>query len=361
MQNLEEDEYWMQRALDLAELGSNTTLPNPMVGCLIVLDGELIAEGWHMRFGEAHAEVNALNKIQNLSPTTLKEATAYVTLEPCSHFGKTPPCADLLIIRGIGRVVTSMEDPNPKVSGRGHKRLIDAGITVKYGVLENKARFLNRKFIAMQSFTEPRPYIILKWAQSQDGFIDPDINAVSGRGSFAITGKEVKDEVHKLRANNNGILIGNRTASVDNPSLTVREIGGINPTRIIIDPELRVDIETLKMKDKDGVTLILCLEKATTEYNGDQVRILPWLDLDMEVWLCKLKEKEGINSLLVEGGTSTHSNFIKNGLYDEIIIFSSPNKLQKGLPAPKFHKTDSGKIQISQVGRDVRKHYFRTC
>ncbi|PCJ82182.1 MAG: riboflavin biosynthesis protein RibD [Bacteroidetes bacterium] len=361
MQNLEEDEYWMQRALDLAELGSNTTLPNPMVGCVIVIDGELIAEGWHMKFGEAHAEVNALNKIKHLSPTTLKKATVYVTLEPCSHFGKTPPCADLLIFRGVGRVVTSMEDPNPKVSGRGHKRLKDAGITVKCGVLEKKAMFLNRKFIAIQSFTKPRPYIVLKWAQSQDGFIDTEIDAESGRGGYAITGKEVKDEVHKLRAENNGILIGNRTAIVDNPSLTVREIGGVNPTRIIIDPELRVDIETLKMKDKDGVTLILCSEKAITEYDYDQVKILPWLDLEMEVWLCKLKEEEGINSLLVEGGATTHSKFINLGLYDEIIVFSSQFKLYRGLPAPKFPEVNSGKVEISQVGIDVRKHYFRIC
>lgn len=361
MHPLKNDEHWMQRALELAALGRKTTLPNPMVGCVIVVNDAIVAEGWHMRFGKEHAEVNALNQIPHLTPALLSKATAYVSLEPCSHFGKTPPCADLLISRGIGRVVTAMEDPNPDVSGRGHKKLLEAGIKVESGVCEKEALDLNRKFIALQSFKKPRPYVILKWAQSSDGFIDPEVSAKFRRGSFAITGGETKEVVHRLRSENNGILIGHRTAAIDNPSLTVRSVEGVNPIRIILDPELKLDISGLQMADQEGVTLILCREEPDRGPVEDGVKILPWLDLDMEDWLGRLRVEEGVNSLLVEGGAATHSSFLESGVYDEIVVFTSPIELHTGLPAPLFPNVDSGKVEISQVGKDVRKHYIRTC
>ena len=333
------DTKWMQRALDLAEKGSSTTLPNPMVGCVIVLDSKTIAEGYHEKYGEGHAEVNALATIPELSRETLARATAYVTLEPCSHHGKTPPCANLLIERGIGRVVYAIEDPNPIVSGSGHSLLKDAGLEVVNGVLEEEARLMNRKFLHLQ--TSDLPYIVLKWTQSLDGYMDPEMSAAYGRGGVAITSVDTLRHVHQLRAENSGILIGRKTAEVDNPSLNVREVNGPNPVRIVIDPELRLDDSKLKMIGHDGETWIICKPGFKRHISGAEVK--PWLEEDLPVMLRKLR-KNGIHSLFVEGGAFTHGKFLEQGLYNEIYVFQGVDEFGDGLKAPLITQYKSGKV-----------------
>lgn len=348
------DTKWMQRALDLAEKGSSTTLPNPMVGCVIVLDSKAIAEGYHEKYGEGHAEVNALATIPELSREVLARTTAYVTLEPCSHHGKTPPCANLLIDRGIGRVVYAIEDPNPLVSGAGHSLLKDAGLEVVSGVLEEEARLMNRKFLHLQK--SDLPYIVLKWAQSLDGYMDPEMSAAYGRGGVAITSVDTLRHVHQLRAENSGILIGRKTAEVDNPSLNVREVNGPNPVRIVIDPELRLDDSKLKMIGHDGETWIMCKPGFKRHISGAEVK--PWLEGDLPVMLRKLR-KNGIHSLLVEGGAFTHEKFLEQGLYNEIYVFKGVDEFGDGLKAPLIKQYKSGKVCETYVGADALWHYIR--
>ena len=361
MDSLEKDDVWMARALALAELGSAHTLPNPMVGCVIVLDEVVIAEGFHEQFGGAHAEVNAFAQIPEYTREQLQNATAYINLEPCNCFGKTPPCVDLLLSRNIGRVVCAMKDPNPNVFGKGFERLRDAGIDVVVGVLEKEARTLNRKFIALQDSLFTRPYITLKWAQSSDGYIDPEIHAKQGRGSFPITSQQTQKIVHQIRANNKAILVGKNTVEVDNPSLSVRHAEGNNPTRLIIDPRLELDYSALNMTREHGETWVLCEDE---EHRGtqeiDHVKVLPWLSPNTEDWLKKLSS-EGIHSILVEGGAATLQRFLDCDCYDDIEIFISNKNLNTGLQAPKLPQITRGKFKEMRVGEDLRKQYIREC
>ena len=364
MNSLEKDEEWMARAIELAKLGSSYTLTNPMVGCVIVLDNQVISEGYHEKFGEAHAEVNALAKIPEYNKEQLKRATAYINLEPCNCFGKTPPCVDLLISRNIGRVVCAMKDPNPKVFGLGFTRLKEAGIEVAVGVLEQEARELNRKFIALQQSDFTRPYITLKWAQSSDGYIDPDVKAMKDRGSHPITTSQTQKVVHKLRADHDAILVGRRTVDVDNPSLSVRFAEGNNPTRLIIDPRLELDYSSLKMIREKGETWVLCCEGKLKEIGErleiENIKILPWLELKIENWLEKLRSL-GIHSILVEGGANTLQKFLDSDCYDDVNIFISNKKLGGGLKAPELPDIVSGKFEETRVGEDKMKLYIRKC
>ena len=323
-----EDIKWMKRALQLAALGSTTTLPNPAVGCVIVDNMGVIAEGWHKACGGPHAEVEAM--IQIPEATDLSKATAYVTLEPCSHFGKTPPCVDLLIKRGIGRVVSAMEDPNPQVSGRGHSKLQANGITVSSGVLESEAKHLNRAFIKLQTST--LPYITLKWAESADGFIDPETNATSNRGSIPISSNEVNKQTHNLRAINSAILVGRKTAQIDNPRLTLRSSDGTHPIRLVIDPELQLNPTELKMISEAGKTYFICYKDITVKHD----LALPILSKnhDLEEMLQTLRDEYNIYNLLIEGGRFTHQQFIEKNLWDEAWIVKSNSMLHQGLKAP---------------------------
>jgi diaminohydroxyphosphoribosylaminopyrimidine deaminase / 5-amino-6-(5-phosphoribosylamino)uracil reductase len=366
MNILEKDEEWMSRAIELAKLGSSHTLPNPMVGCVIVLDNQVISEGYHEKFGEAHAEVNALAKIPEYSIDQLRKATAYINLEPCNCFGKTPPCVDLLISRNVGRVVCAMKDPNPKVFGLGFTRLREAGIEVVVGVLEEEALELNRKFIALQDSNFTRPYITLKWAQSSDGYIDPEVKAKKNRGSYPITSSQTQKAVHKLRADNTAILVGRRTVDVDNPSLSVRFTEGNNPTRIIVDPRLELDYSSLKMNSEKGETWVLCNDEQHRETSNSKeeevvgIKILPWLNLATENWLKKLRNA-GVHSILVEGGTFTLQKFLDSDCYDDIEIFISDKELGGGLMAPELPDTVSGQFKETHVGEDKMKLYIRKC
>jgi diaminohydroxyphosphoribosylaminopyrimidine deaminase / 5-amino-6-(5-phosphoribosylamino)uracil reductase len=326
-----QEELFMQRALELALLGVGQVSPNPRVGCVIVHDGKVIGEGWHQKFGEAHAEVNAINSVQEKS--LLKESTVYVNLEPCSHFGKTPPCADLLIQYHVKKVVIANVDTNPLVGGEGIKKLREADIEVVTGVLEKEGRELNKRFF---TFVEKqRPYIILKWAQTTDGFV-----AQSNYESKWISNEYSRQLVHRWRSEEDAVLVGTRTAAHDNPTLTVRDWTGRNPIRVVIDRFLRLS-ERLNLFDRTQKTICYNLLKHEEHPN------LLLMRLDERDFLNHLVAdlyKQRIQSVILEGGAQTLQLFIEAGLWDEARIVTSIRSFGEGIPAP----TISGKIKLEQ-------------
>ncbi|MCM1077698.1 MAG: bifunctional diaminohydroxyphosphoribosylaminopyrimidine deaminase/5-amino-6-(5-phosphoribosylamino)uracil reductase RibD [Bacteroides sp.] len=298
------DEMYMRRALQLARNGELDASPNPMVGAVIVNpEGKIIGEGWHRRCGEGHAEVNAVASVGDDS--LLKDSTMYVTLEPCSHYGKTPPCADMIVSKGIPRVVIGSLDPFAKVSGRGVAKLLDAGVEVTTGVLENECRELNSKFMTAHEFH--RPFITLKWAQDANGFID-------GKISTPINSMLV----HRLRATHDAILVGSGTAIADNPSLSTRLYAGKSPTKILLDRRRRVPSDLALMRD--GRVIVL------SDY------------ADLTEAMMQLYEA-GITSLLVEGGSQVLSSFLADGLWDEIRVEVSDKAVGGEVKAPGLPST----------------------
>ncbi len=291
-------EIWMQRAFDLALLGSGRVAPNPLVGCVIVKDGGIIGEGYHSQYGGPHAEVNAIGNASE----SVEGATAFVTLEPCSHFGKTPPCADLLIKSGIKEVYVANLDPNPLVAGKGIAKLEAAGITCHIGLLADKGEWINRHFFTFHRLK--RPYITFKYACSADGFIaGPEGKPVQ------ISSELSSIRVHQMRAEHQGILVGVQTIINDNPSLSTRLVPGKNPLRIVLDPSGRIP-STAKVLQDGGETRVL---KSTSEI----------LQL-------------GIQSILVEGGAQTMERMFEEGFVDEIWKIRSPKSLLEGIPEPKL-------------------------
>jgi diaminohydroxyphosphoribosylaminopyrimidine deaminase/5-amino-6-(5-phosphoribosylamino)uracil reductase len=291
-------EIWMQRAFDLALLGSGRVAPNPLVGCVIVKDGRILGEGYHQHYGGAHAEVNAIHS----STESVKGATAYVTLEPCSHFGKTPPCADLLINSGIKTVYIANLDPNPLVAGKGIEKLEAAGLTCHFGLLAARGEWINRHFFTYHRLK--RPYITFKYAVSADGYI-----AGPSGAPVPLSNELSAIRVHQMRAEHQGILVGVQTIINDNPSLTTRLVAGNNPLRIVIDPQGRIPA-TAKVLTDGGETVVL---KSAAEI----------LSL-------------GIQSILVEGGAKTMEKLFADGLVDELWKIRSPQTLQQGIPEPKL-------------------------
>lgn len=306
------DTVFMQRALQLALHGAGFVSPNPLVGCVLVVDNQIIGEGYHQRYGEAHAEVNAIASVQDL--TLLKKATAYVTLEPCAHFGKTPPCADLLIRVGIPRVVIANEDPFPQVAGRGIQKLRDAGCDVVVGCLAEEGAWINRRFF--QSLRHQRPYIILKWAQSADGFV-----GTSDRKPWPITGQISQKLVHRWRSEEDAILVGVETALQDQPALTTRAWPGRDAQRIVLDPSGRLPAHHPLL---DGQTWVFTLQNEPNKLTVDPP-FLPHV-------LTQLWEK-GIRSILVEGGPTVQRHFQDAGLVDEYRIGTNARVLGQGWPA----------------------------
>ena len=317
-----EDESYMRRAIELASLGAGFVSPNPMVGCVIVHENKIIGEGWHERLGEGHAEVNAINSVSKKNK--LKESTVYVSLEPCAHHGKTPPCADLLVKHKVRRVVISNTDPNPKVAGKGIKKLEDAGIAVTTGVLSQMGKELNKRFFC--SFKNNRPYIILKWAETSDGFI-----ARENYDSKWISNEYSRQLVHKWRSEEGSILVGKNTAKYDNPSLTVRDWSGRNPVRVVVDHKLVLN-RNLHLFDSTTPTICYNLTKDTQE--GVTYVALPEDDF-MNAMLKDLNNR-GINSLIVEGGSRTLQEFLDKNLWDEARVFISKQRFEKGISAPSI-------------------------
>lgn len=332
------DETYMQRCLDLAILGAGKVSPNPMVGAVIVHNGQIIGEGYHQQYGQAHAEVNAVNQVLtnfNNAEELLREATIYVSLEPCAHYGKTPPCADLLIKHRIPQVVVGCRDPFPQVDGRGVEKLKDAGIEVIAGVLEDECRFLNRRFFT--KVQHHRPYIILKWAQTQDGFFAPDNSS-----QFWITGTESRKLVHQWRSEEDAILIGKNTALIDNPQLSVRYGEGRSPRRVVIDRRLELSTD-LHVFDQSVETLIF--NEIMTDVDGKNKYIaLEDFDRYVPQYILYQLYLQDVQSLIIEGGAYTLNSFIQAGLWDEARVFTGQVTLKSGIKAPKINGIIAGDI-----------------
>jgi len=319
------DEKFMQRCLDLAALGIGNVAPNPMVGSVVVRKGRIIGEGYHMQYGKAHAEVNAINAVQEKE--LLKKSTIYVNLEPCAHFGKTPPCSDLIIASAIPHVVIGCIDSYSEVAGKGIERMKKAGIKVDVGVLEKESLALNRRFFTYH--THQRPYVILKWAQSADGYMDIN-RAKNEKGIFWITQPETKALVHKWRHEEAGILVGKNTIKNDNPSLTCRNYKGQSPTRFVIDQKMRLDYGGFTVGDRHVPTYIIT-EKAVVA-KGNLQFINP-SDFSIESIL-KSIHSLGIQSIIIEGGKNTLERFITSNLWDEARILTGVKNMNEGIKAP---------------------------
>ena len=323
---MKEDEIYMRRCIQLARNGQNNASPNPMVGAVVVCDGLIVGEGYHIRCGEAHAEVNAIGAVKNES--LLKRATIYVSLEPCSHYGKTPPCADLIIEKQIPRIVVGCQDPFVQVAGRGIQKLREAGREVVAGVLEEECRKLIGHFIT--AHTLGRPYIILKWAESADGFID--INRTNGTAALLSTSHTAM-LVHKKRAEADAILVGTRTAMLDNPSLNVRHWYGNNPLRIVPDKHLTLK-PSLHLFDGTIPTLVYTFKESSGSEQVEYVTLNPKQDLLPQV-MADLHQRR-IQTLLVEGGSQLLQSFIDNNLWDEIFVEKSQTQLMAGVKSPEI-------------------------
>jgi diaminohydroxyphosphoribosylaminopyrimidine deaminase/5-amino-6-(5-phosphoribosylamino)uracil reductase len=318
-------EYYIKRCLEISKQGIGTTRPNPSVGAVLVVDDKIIGEGFTSPYGGNHAEVNAISSVKN--DEDLKKATIYVTLEPCSHYGKTPPCADLIVKSGIKKVVIGCLDVNEIVAGRGIERLQNGGCEVVVGVLENECRAHHKRFFTFHS--KKRPYIILKWAQTQDGFIAPKNRA--NQAPVWITQKASRQLVHKWRSEEHSILVGTTTILDDNPSLDVRSWSGENPLRIVIDKDLKLP-KDLKVYD-GSVKTIFINQKITTKNENlffEKINFSKPIALE----ICKVLFKHKVQSLIVEGGRKTIQTFIDENLWDEARVFSGLVNFKEGTKAP---------------------------
>lgn len=343
---LSTDELYMQRCIDLALLGQGNVAPNPMVGCVIVHEGKIIGEGFHQHYGEAHAEVNAINSVQN--PELLAESTIYVSLEPCSHHGKTPPCADLLVKNHVKKVVIGCKDTHVKVGGKGIEKLKKEGIEVVVGVLEKECRELNKRFFTFHE--RQRPYVILKWAQSRDGFLDgPRKN--NEKGILWISSPETRSLVHKWRAEESSILVGRKTVENDNPSLTVRDYFGKNPIRIIIDSQLKISGD-LNIYSDEAPTIIFNRNKSDKQGSVEWIKIP---EVETRYILEELYKRE-IQSVIVEGGSRTLQYFIFDNVWDEARVIVGATILGEGSRAPSINKVPSFSYTFSS---DHIYHYLR--
>ena len=331
-------EQYMRRCLELAECGLGNVAPNPMVGAVIVHNGKIIGEGYHRKFGEPHAEVNAVNAVEDKD--LLRESTLYVSLEPCNHAGKTPPCTNLILEHKIPRVVIAMVDPFEKVSGSGIQKLRANGVDVTVGILEDEAKWLNRRFITF--YTKKRPYIILKWAQTLDGFIDIERTADSPIEPNWITNNACRTLVHRWRSEENGILVGNKTVINDNPQLNVRYWHGSNPTRILIDRTLATPNDRA-IFDGTQPTVVFTGKNSGSSTRKELFSHIPFLDVvsidfakDAEVQMLDYLVQKNIQSIIVEGGSKTLQNLITLGYWDEARIFYGPKLFFKGVKAPSI-------------------------
>ncbi|MBO0948665.1 bifunctional diaminohydroxyphosphoribosylaminopyrimidine deaminase/5-amino-6-(5-phosphoribosylamino)uracil reductase RibD [Fibrella forsythiae] len=335
----------MRRALELAQHGRGSVSPNPMVGCVIVHDlgnvptGRMLGEGWHRQYGGPHAEVNAIRAVSDADETLLPESTAYVTLEPCSHYGKTPPCADLLIAKKIGRVVCCNDDPNPLVSGQGFAKLRAAGIDVITGLLAEEGRRLNARFFTF--FEQKRPHIILKWAETADGFIGG-----VGAKPVAISGPLASRLVHRWRSEEDAILVGTTTARNDNPRLNVRHWPGTSPMRIVLDRSLTLP-KNLHLFDGSQPTRVYHKPAVASPGDGPNPNLIYVPADSLETLLTDL-HRQRIQSVLVEGGAQTLTSFLEAGLWDEIRLFRSPNSLYDGVRAPQVRGKLADQQQVDE-------------
>lgn len=327
---MSQHEIYMRRCLELAQLGLGNVSPNPMVGAVIVHLDKVIGEGYHQKYGAAHAEVNAVNQvINNFSnyAELLNKSTIYVSLEPCAHYGKTPPCADLIIKHRIPKVVVGCRDPFEQVNGKGIEKLQAAGVEVISGILEEECKWLNRRFFTRVQ--KHRPYIILKWAHTADGFFAP-----ADSRQFWITGLESRKLVHQWRGEEDAILVGTNTVAIDNPQLNVRYGNGKLPKRIVIDRRLKLSRD-LNVFDQSVETLVF--NEIKTEFDG-KIKYIALEDFDRFVpqYILYQLYLQDIQSVIIEGGAKTLNSFIDAGLWDEARIFTGEVKLNNGIKAPEI-------------------------
>ncbi|HRP89785.1 MAG TPA: bifunctional diaminohydroxyphosphoribosylaminopyrimidine deaminase/5-amino-6-(5-phosphoribosylamino)uracil reductase RibD [Edaphocola sp.] len=319
------DKYFMYRALHLAKNGAGQTAPNPMVGAVLVFENRIIGEGWHQKFGTAHAEPNCINNVKTSDRHLISQSTLYVTLEPCSHYGKTPPCANIIIEYKISKIVIACTDPNPQVAGKGITILKEAGVEVQVGILDEEAKALNKRFFTFHQ--KKRPFVILKWAESLDGFIAP----VNGQ-KVMLSNALVQRFVHKMRSEEAAILVGYSTAILDNPSLTNRFFGVHQPLRITINQKETPFPENLNIINDGEKSLIFNIEKQGVEGNCTYVKLTNTQDYIRQI-VDDLFQR-GVDSLIVEGGSKTLQHFIQSGLWDEAFLIKTPVVLGQGVPAP---------------------------
>lgn len=336
-----QEEQYMRRCLDLAKRGEGKVSPNPMVGCVIVHEGKIIGEGWHQKFGEAHAEVNAINSVKEA--WRLPYATLYVNLEPCAHFGKTPPCSDLIIDKKIPKVVIGCIDSFAAVAGKGAAKLRNAGVEVVTGVLKKESEMLNRRFFHFNELH--KPYIVLKWAQTLDGFI-----ARENGDSKWISAPQSRILVHRWRSEEAAILVGPGTAVADNPSLTVRDWFGTNPIRFVLDPR-RALPEQLNLFHMPNPAHRITLNPQ----NEDD-----WVINNPENWVADFETqcyKQGIQSVLVEGGAGVLESFLTTGSWDEARVFTAPEVFKSGLRAPFISASSFKQFQIGPDTLHLYRNY----
>jgi len=348
---MDSDEKYMQRCIELADLAAGSASPNPVVGAVIVSEGRIVGEGYTAPYGGPHAEVNAVNDAirrlgERQARDVFKKSTMYVSLEPCAHFGKTPPCADMLLANGFAKVVIGCLDPFGKVDGRGIRKLREAETDTLVGVLEDACRFANRRFFTR--LKKQRPYVILKWAQTADGFFAP-----SGDRQQWISNAASKQLVHKWRSEEDAVLVGPRTAKLDNPSLTARLWRGKNPKRILIDPELEIGAGANILND-EADTVVFNAVKTDWQDRRKYIQLENFpLYLPQNI-LYQLHLLD-VQSLIVEGGSKTLQSFIDADLWDEARVFTSPDRWKAGLPAPRMANEPA---ETQKVGTDRLDVYF---
>lgn len=331
----------MRRCLELARLGAGSVAPNPMVGSVLVYGNRIIGEGYHRLYGQAHAEVNCINSVRPEDEVLIPQSTIYVSLEPCAHFGKTPPCSDLIILKGIKKAVVGCRDPFEEVDGKGIEKLQQAGVEVTTGVLEQECRELNCRFFTY--VLQKRPYVILKWAQTADGFIGGEREE-----RLRISNEYTNRLVHQWRSQEAAILVGTNTAVQDDPSLTNRLWTGPNPVRMVLDSNLRLPA-LLKLFDQQQKTIVINTIKE--EENGNIVYRKIKKETGTIQAILEIAYREQLQSILVEGGAQLLQSFINAGLWDEARVISHPTlTIHKGVPAPVFNL--SAPVQTKHTASD---------
>lgn len=335
-------EKYLSRCIQLAKNGLGSTYPNPLVGSVIVHNGKIIGEGWHRKAGEPHAEVHAVNSVKNKS--LLKESTIYVSLEPCSHYGKTPPCCDLIIAHKIPKVVVGTIDPFSKVAGTGIQKLKENGCEVTVGVLEKECLELNKRFFTYHN--KKRPYIILKWAESSDGFIAPLTK--SKKEPVWLSNEYSRQLVHQWRAEEQAILVGTQTVLDDNPRLDVRDWTGENPVRIVLDRSGK--IEDSYFDNNEKLKTIVVTEQENLTFPSNVTTEIITFDNQLLQKIVEMVYRLGLQSIIIEGGKQTLQTFIDDRLWDEARVFVSDTILEKGIPAPQLNRIGkTTKIKTDQL------------
>jgi diaminohydroxyphosphoribosylaminopyrimidine deaminase/5-amino-6-(5-phosphoribosylamino)uracil reductase len=339
----------MQRCLELAQKGIGTTRPNPSVGAVLVVDDKIIGEGFTSPYGGSHAEVNAIASVEDKE--LLKKATIYVTLEPCSHYGKTPPCSLLIIDSKIPKVVIGSMDTNSLVAGKGIKMLQNAGIEVVTGVLEDECKEQHKRFFTFHE--KKRPYIILKWAETQDGFIAPVKR--NERKPVWITNPVSRQLVHQWRAEEHGILVGTNTVLQDNPKLNVRHYKGQNPVRIVMDKDLKIS-KGSHVYDASVKTIFIHSNIIECRFERSRELIFEPIDFSKPIaqQICTVMHQHNIQSVIIEGGAQTLQTFINENLWDEARVFTGESHFKEGVKAPAFNHPEK---EIYTLQTDQLKIY----